>query len=115
MMDDCVVFPGERPRRDPGPMRPSGNRLYARTGGVYPIALFVDRLVDALLADDRVHILLATAEVAADHLPAAVRPSLLQVLESNRRHIVDSSSTAASHAPSQPQVAAAVKDVRAAA
>ena len=37
-------------------MRPGGNRLYARLGGVYPIALFVDRLVDALLADERVNI-----------------------------------------------------------
>eukprot|EP00966_Prymnesium_polylepis_P142337 3286787-Prymnesium_polylepis.1 len=55
-MEDCVVFPGERPWRDPGPMRPSGNRLYAKVGGVYPIALFVDRLVDALLADERVAI-----------------------------------------------------------
>lgn len=56
MMDEIVCFPGERPRPDPGPMRPGGNSLYARVGGVYPIALFVDRLVDALLADDRVQI-----------------------------------------------------------
>ena len=44
------------PRPDPGPMRPSGNKLYAKVGGVYPIALFVDRLIDALLADPRVAI-----------------------------------------------------------
>ena len=30
--------------------------LYERLGGVYPIALFVDRLIDALLADPRVAI-----------------------------------------------------------
>ena len=56
MMDECVTFPGERVPADPGPMRPGGNKLYAKTGGVYPIALFVDRLVDALLADERVAI-----------------------------------------------------------
>merc|ERR1719472_96271 len=56
MMDECVVFPGERPRRSPGPVRPGGNHIYARLGGVYPIALFVDRLIDALLADPRVAI-----------------------------------------------------------
>merc|ERR1719313_2130855 len=53
MMDECVVFPGEVAPPNPGPSRPSGNSLYARVGGVYPIALFVDRLVDAVLADDR--------------------------------------------------------------
>ena len=56
MMDECVVFPGERPARDPGPMRPNGHMLYAKVGGVYPLALFADRLVDALLADDRIDI-----------------------------------------------------------
>lgn len=56
MMDECVVWEGERPARDPGPARPSGNNLYARVGGVYPIALFVDRWVDALLHDERVAI-----------------------------------------------------------
>jgi hemoglobin len=53
MMDDCVVFPGEVAPPNPGPSRPSGNSLYARIGGVYPIALFVDRLVDAVIADNR--------------------------------------------------------------
>jgi len=56
MEEDCVVYPGERAPPNPGPARPSGNSLYARLGGVYPIALFTDRLVDALLGDDRVHI-----------------------------------------------------------
>ena len=55
MMDECIVYPGERPR--PTPARSArGNSLYARAGGVYPLALFVDRLVDALLADERVAI-----------------------------------------------------------
>jgi len=53
MMDDCVVFPGEVAPPNPGPARPSGNSLYARVGGVYPIALFVDRFVDAVIADTR--------------------------------------------------------------
>merc|ERR1719436_130908 len=138
MEEDCVVQPGERVPRDPGAFQPSGNHLYARVGGVYPIALFVDRLVDALIADSRVHIpcdaqkrneaslkylftelvcsiaggpevvtardhddtklliprsqwrvLMSTAEVAADHFPAAARPSLLQVLERGKELIVD--------------------------
>merc|ERR1719460_1957937 len=54
MMSDCIVPEGEvappKPR-DP-PIR--GNTLYARIGGVYPIALFADRVVDALLADSTV-------------------------------------------------------------
>merc|ERR1719282_1052210 len=94
---DCVVYPGERVPRNPGFARPTGSSLYARLGGIYPIALFVDRLVDALLDDERVdvpmdaqkrnetkllvpksawRILMATAEAAADHLPQATRPSL---------------------------------------
>jgi len=56
MEEDCVVQSGERVPPNPGPYRPQGNSLYARCGGVYPIALFVDRLVDALLQDERVHI-----------------------------------------------------------
>lgn len=56
MEDDCVTQPGDRVPPNPGPRVPSGNSLYAKLGGVYPIALFVDRLVDGLLADDRVHI-----------------------------------------------------------
>jgi hemoglobin len=53
MMDDCVTWPGDVAPPNPGPARPSGNSLYERVGGVYPIALFVDRLVDSVLADDR--------------------------------------------------------------
>jgi hemoglobin len=51
---DCVVQPGERVPPNPGPSQSRGNSLYARCGGVYPIALFVDRLVDAVLDDERV-------------------------------------------------------------
>jgi hemoglobin len=51
---DCVVQDGEHAPPNPGPSYPRGNSLYARCGGVYPIALFVDRLVDALLQDQRV-------------------------------------------------------------
>merc|ERR1719188_469172 len=51
---DCVVEPGERVPPNPGPCRPRGSSLYARLGGVYPIALFVDRLVDAAISDPRV-------------------------------------------------------------
>lgn len=67
MEDECVVYPGERPRRDPGPWRPGGHAAYGLCGGVYPIALFADRLVDALLADARF-------EVATDakRTPAAL-------------------------------------------
>ena len=73
MMDDVVVFPGERPRADPGPMMPSGNRLYARLGGVYPIALFVDRLVDALLADSRARRAVRTLEERGGAHPSVTR------------------------------------------
>jgi hemoglobin len=53
MMDECVTWDGDPVPPNPGPQRPSGNSLYARVGGIYPIALFVDRLVDSILADDR--------------------------------------------------------------
>jgi hemoglobin len=53
MMDDCITWDGDPVPPNPGPARPSGNSLYARVGGVYPVALFVDRLVDSVLADDR--------------------------------------------------------------
>merc|ERR1719456_1388164 len=56
MEEECVTYPGERVPANPGPRRPGGSSLYARLGGVYPIALFADRLVDAILEDPRVEI-----------------------------------------------------------
>merc|ERR1719160_1386784 len=56
MEEDCVVHMGEEVPAKPGPALLEGESLYARLGGVYPIALFADRLVDALLADKRVKI-----------------------------------------------------------
>jgi hypothetical protein len=56
LMDDCVVFEGEQVPGNPGKPNPPGDSLYARIGGVYPLALFADRLVDALLSDSRVQI-----------------------------------------------------------
>merc|ERR1719401_873915 len=54
----CVLAPGETAPSDPGLLRPTGNgsTLYQRLGGVYPISQFVDRLVDKVLAGDRIHI-----------------------------------------------------------
>jgi hemoglobin len=135
---DCVVQPGENVPCNPGPAQPRGNSLYARCGGVYPLALFVDRLVDALLQDERVvlpcdgqkrneaslkylftevvcnicggpevitarsfeetmlllpkaawEIFIATAQLAADHLPTAVRAELVQCLQRSKALIVD--------------------------
>jgi hemoglobin len=57
----CVLAPGEQAPADPGRPKLSGNALYHRLGGVYPIAQFVDRLVEAVLGDDRI-------EVAYDRL-----------------------------------------------
>merc|ERR1719201_2676952 len=51
---DCVVHEGETAPENPGPQAYGKGTLYERLGGVYPIALFVDRLVDALLQDKRV-------------------------------------------------------------
>ena len=56
MKADCVVGEGEQPWPEPKPSPAHGGRAYRLAGGVYPIALFVDRLVDALLADERVNI-----------------------------------------------------------
>merc|ERR1711971_1532939 len=53
---DCVIQEGEEVPRNPGPAAPRGNSIYAKCGGIYPIALFADRLVDALLQDERVAI-----------------------------------------------------------
>eukprot|EP00746_Dinoflagellata_sp_MGD_P071615 gnl/MRDRNA2_/MRDRNA2_29147_c0_seq1.p1 gnl/MRDRNA2_/MRDRNA2_29147_c0~~gnl/MRDRNA2_/MRDRNA2_29147_c0_seq1.p1 ORF type:complete len:1311 (-),score=279.25 gnl/MRDRNA2_/MRDRNA2_29147_c0_seq1:370-4302(-) len=56
MEEDCVVHTGEEVPQKPGLALLEGESLYARLGGVYPIALFTDRLVDALLTDKRVKI-----------------------------------------------------------
>lgn len=56
MEADCVLQEGETAPPNPGHQPPPGESLYASLGGVYPIALFVDRLVDALLADKRVNV-----------------------------------------------------------
>ena len=56
MQSDCVVQDGETPPENPGHPAPASDSLYARAGGVYPIALFCDRLVDALLSDSGVTI-----------------------------------------------------------
>jgi hemoglobin len=56
MMDDCVLADGEVVPPNPGHLAPTGTSLFARLGGIYPIALFADRMVDAMLGDDRVTI-----------------------------------------------------------
>merc|ERR1719158_229833 len=56
MEEDCVTYPGDRVAPNPGAFRPGGASLYARLGGVYPIALFTDRLTDAILEDPRIEI-----------------------------------------------------------
>lgn len=56
MEEDCVTYPGDRVPPNPGAFRPTGPSLYARIGGVYPIALFTDRVIDAILEDPRVEI-----------------------------------------------------------
>ena len=48
---DCTLADGEAAPPNPGHPAPPGGSLYARLGGVYPIALFADRLVDALIAE----------------------------------------------------------------
>jgi len=56
---DCTVTAGEVAPADPGRPKPaagSEGTLYYRLGGVYPIAQFVDRLVEAVLKGDRVKI-----------------------------------------------------------
>merc|ERR1712048_508978 len=56
--DQCVVKQGEVAPRDPGMCRarPRGGAAYAQLGGVYPIALFADRLVEQVLRGDRVQV-----------------------------------------------------------
>merc|ERR1719161_3254194 len=56
---ECTITPGEVVPADPGRPKPasgSEGTLYYRLGGVYPIAMFVDRLLEAILKGDRVKI-----------------------------------------------------------
>merc|ERR1711937_313680 len=56
---DCIVGPGETKAPHPGRPKPapgSEGTLYYKLGGVYPIAQFVDRLVDAVLKGDKVKV-----------------------------------------------------------
>jgi hypothetical protein len=53
---DCVVHHGETAPPKPQPAQQSVQTLYGRAGGVYPLALFADRLVDALLEDKRANL-----------------------------------------------------------
>merc|ERR1712050_85055 len=56
--DQCVLKGGEAAPPDPNMCRarPSGGSGYAQLGGVYPIALFADRVVEAVLQGDRVQV-----------------------------------------------------------
>lgn len=56
--DQCVIHRGELVPEDPGMCRgrPEGSLAYAQLGGVYPLALFADRLVDKVLQGDRVQV-----------------------------------------------------------
>ena len=65
MRADCVLAHGERMPRNPGHPAPPGRTLYARLGGVYPISLFCDRLVDALLSDRTANIRLDAKRTSA--------------------------------------------------
>ncbi|EOD32162.1 hypothetical protein EMIHUDRAFT_434239 [Emiliania huxleyi CCMP1516] len=62
MRDDCVAEGTAADAHPAGATKTGGSfwfgsaSLYERLGGLYPIALFVDRLIDALLADPRVAI-----------------------------------------------------------
>merc|ERR1719343_858317 len=49
--EQCTVRPGEAAPKDPGlcRKRPDGSTAYANLGGIYPIALYADRLVEAVL------------------------------------------------------------------
>ena len=74
MRADCIIQDGETPPTNPGHAKPSGDSLYARCGGVYPIALVCDRLVDALLSDKSVRIkvdAMRTMAVSCLHSSAA--------------------------------------------
>merc|ERR1711904_181673 len=71
---DCTVTAGEVAPADPGRPKPaagSEGTLYYRLGGVYPIAQFVDRLVETILKGDRVKIDLNNVEDAQSKRHAA--------------------------------------------
>merc|ERR1740138_1248981 len=62
---DCIVTRGEVAPADPGRPKPtagSEGTVYYKLGGVYPIAQFVDRLVEAILKGDKVKIDLDNVE-----------------------------------------------------
>ena len=71
MQADCTLGEGEEAPPNPGRAAPAGDSLYARCGGAYPLALFADRLVDALLGDP------ACSEGASGHSGRAGSPWLL--------------------------------------
>ena len=71
MQADCTLGEGEEAPPNPGRAAPAGYSLYARCGGAYPLALFADRLVDALLGDP------ACSEGASGHSGRAGSPWLL--------------------------------------
>jgi len=64
---ECVVQHGEPVPEDPGMCRarPNGNGAYSQLGGVYPLALFADRLVDNVLQDDRLQVQWSDVEDAS--------------------------------------------------
>ena len=61
----CTLADGEIAPPNPGHPAPPGRSLYARLGGVYPLALFADRVVDALLSDESVQIAMSEQRTVA--------------------------------------------------
>merc|ERR1719181_244854 len=53
--EQCTVRTGEAVPQDPGlcRKRPDGSTAYAHLGGIYPIALYVDRVIEAVLRGPR--------------------------------------------------------------
>lgn len=56
--DTIIVGDGETPPQDPHMCRkrPDGSTLYAACGGVYPLAMFADALVEAVLKGDQIKV-----------------------------------------------------------
>merc|ERR1712159_232367 len=56
--DTIIVGDDETPPPDPNMCRrrPDGSTLYAACGGVYPLAMFADVLVEAVLKGDQIKI-----------------------------------------------------------